>query len=127
MHAIHPRVRSEQGGAGTRGESWARSGRSPGRWCRTCTYRARYWYFLRCGSVAGLLGCGGCGAVEIGCGEGGGEAEFGGDRGDGGVADGEVGLAVSGEVRCDERLVVGPDLWPLRGGQRGVSTWSFRR
>ena len=32
--------------------------------------------------VAGLLGCGGCGAVELGCGDGGGDAEFGGDRGD---------------------------------------------
>jgi hypothetical protein len=57
--------------------------------------------------VAGLLGCGGCGAVELGCGDGGGDAEFGGDRGDRGGAEGEVGLAVGGEIRCDERLVVG--------------------
>ena len=35
-------------------------------------------YCVRFGSagVAGLLGCGGCGAVELGCGDGGGDAEF---------------------------------------------------
>ena len=52
------------------------------------------------------LGYGGCGAVELGCGDGDGDAEFGGNCGDRGRADGEVGLAVDGEIRCDERLVV---------------------
>ena len=58
----------------------------------------------------------GRGPVELGCSDGGGNAEFGGDRGDRGRADGEVGLAVSGEIRCDERLVVDS------GFVRGVST-----
>src|SRR4051794_30532560 len=55
----------------------------------------------------GLLGRGGCGAVELGGGDGGGDAEFGGDCGDCGGGDCEVGLAVGGEIRCDERLIVG--------------------
>jgi hypothetical protein len=53
-----------------------------------------------------LTALGGCGAVELGCSDSGGDAEFVGDRGDRGGADGEVGLAVGGEMRCDERLVV---------------------
>ena len=32
--------------------------------------------FMTAYVAPGLLGCGGCGAVELGCGDGGGDAEF---------------------------------------------------
>ena len=67
-----------------------------------------------CASAAlaspGSEACGGGGAVELGCGDGGGDAEFGGNPGDRGRANGEVGLAVDCEIWRDERLVVGSDL-----------------
>src|SRR3954462_3896150 len=52
----------------------------------------------------------GRGAIELCRGNGCRYAEFGGDRADRGRSDGEVGLAVGGEIRCDERLVVGAGL-----------------
>ena len=65
-------------------------------------------------ATPGSEACGGGGAVELSCGNGGGDAEFGGGCGDRDRANGEVGLAVDVEIWRDERLVVGSDFGLMR-------------